>query len=128
MLFAEECLKRGAQVRLLLAQEVDEFVSDSVRHAGNEWVERFYALREKSEVSTQPERLGKAPNDVSIYARTNLWMINTARVEAADSGKIHALLVWDEKPTGDSSGGTSDFQARTRNIGGVIEIINPVNL
>jgi hypothetical protein len=45
------------------------------------------------------DRLGKAPKDVSIYARTNLWMINTARVEAIDNAKIHAVLVWDEKPT-----------------------------
>jgi tetratricopeptide (TPR) repeat protein len=128
MLFAEECLRRGAQLRLLLAQEIDDFVRDSVRHAGNDWVQRFYALREKADVATQPERLGKAPNDVSIYARTNLWIINTARVEAADSGKIRALLVWDEKPTGDGPGGTSDFEQKVRNLGGLVEIINPTKL
>ena len=38
-------------------------------HAGNDWVQRFHALREKAEVATQPERLGKEPDDVSIYAR-----------------------------------------------------------
>ena len=128
ILFAEECLKRGAQIRLLLAQEVDDFVRDSVRHAGGDWVRRFHALREKGQVATQPERLGRAPNDVSIYARTNLWMINTARVEAADSAKVHALLVWDEKPTGDGPGGTSDFEARVRHLGGMIEIINPTTI
>ena len=128
MLFAEECLRRSAQLRLLLAQEVDDFVRDSVRHAGNDWVRRFHALRDKAEVATQPERLGKPPNDVSIYARTNLWIINTARVEAADSGKIYALLVWDEKPTGDGPGGTSDFEQKVRNLGGLVEIINPTKL
>ena len=51
ILFAEECLKRGAQIRLLLAQEVDDFVRDSVRHAGGDWVRRFHALREKGETS-----------------------------------------------------------------------------
>lgn len=128
ILFGEESLKRGAHIRLLLAQEVDDFVRDSVRHGGNEWVQRFHALREKAEVATQPERLGKAPNDVSIYARTNLWMINSARVEAADSAKIHALLVWDEKPTGDGPGGTSDFEQKVQDLGGQIAIINPTTL
>lgn len=128
ILFAEESLRRGAKIRLLLAQEVDDFVGDSVRHAGNDWVRRFYALREKAEVATQPERLGKEPNDVSIYARTNLWIINTARVEAADSGKIRALLVWDEKPTGDGPGGTSDFEQKVCDLGGLVEIINPTKL
>ena len=128
ILFAEESLRRGAQLRLLLAQEVDDFVRDSVRHAGNDWVQRFHALREKGEVAIQPERLGKEPNDVSIYARNNLWIINTARVEAADSAKIYALLVWDEKPTGDGPGGTSDFEQKVRDLGGLVEIINPTNL
>jgi tetratricopeptide (TPR) repeat protein len=128
ILFAEESLRRGAQLRLLLAQEVDDFIRDSVRHAGNDWVQRFHALRHKAEIATQPERLGKEPNDVSIYARTNLWIINTARVEAADPGKIYALLVWDEKPRGDGPGGTSDFQQKVCDLGGQVEIINPTNL
>jgi hypothetical protein len=128
ILFAEECLRRGARLRLLLAQEVDDFIRDSVRRAGNDWVRRFHALCDKAEVATQPERLGKEPNDVSIYARTNLWIINTARVEAADPGKIYALLVWDEKPTGDGPGGTSDFQQKVCDLGGQVEISNPTKL
>ena len=127
-LFAEECQRRGAKIRLLLAQEVGDFVRDSVQHAGSDWVQRFHALREKAEVAKQPERLGKAPPDFSIYARNNLWTINTARIEAADSAKIHAILVWDQTPTGDGPGGTSDFEAKVRNLGGLIEIINPLTL
>lgn len=128
ILFAEESVQRGAQLRLLLAQDVDAFVSDSVRRAGNDWVRRFHALREKAEVAIQPERLGQEPNDVSIYARTNLWMINTARVEAADPARILALLVWDEKATGDGPGGTSDFRQKVCQLGGQVEIINPTKL
>jgi tetratricopeptide (TPR) repeat protein len=128
ILFAEECLLRGASIRLLLAQDVPDFVRDSVQHAGNDWVRRFYALREKAEVAIQPARLGPAPHHVSIYARTNLWIINSARVEAADSAKIHALLVWDEKRAGDGPGGTADFEARVRDLGSFLEIINPTTL
>ena len=128
ILFAEECQRRGAQIRLLLAQSPDDFVRDSVRHAGEGWVRRFHALREQAEVEILPKEPRDLPNDVSIYARANLWIINTARVEAADPGKIYALLVWDEKPRGDGPGGTSDFQQKVCDLGGQVEIINPTKL
>jgi tetratricopeptide (TPR) repeat protein len=128
ILFAEECLRRGAHVRLLLAQEIGEFVRDSVELPGSDWVKRFHTLREQAEVALQPERLGDAPKDVSIYARTNLWVINSARIEASDSSDIYALLVWDEKPAGDGPGGTSDFQVKVRDLGGYVAIINPTKI
>lgn len=128
ILSAEECLRRGAQIRLLLAQPVDDFVRDSVRHAGEDWVRRFHALRATSEIEILPEERGDASDGVSIYARVNLWIIKTALVEAADPGKIYALLVWDEKPTGDGPGGTSDFQQKVSRLGGQVAIINPTKL
>lgn len=128
ILFAEESLHRGARIRLLLAQKVDDFVRDSVQSAGNDWVRRFHALREKAEVAILPIVPGKGPDDVSIYARTNLWIIETACAAAKESAKICALLVWDEEPTGDGPGGTSDFEAKVRALGGRIAIINPTRL
>jgi hypothetical protein len=128
ILFAEECLRRGAQLRLLLAQETDDFVRDSVRHAGEDWVRRFHALCEKAEVAILSEQSDQQSDDISIYARTNLWIINSAQEEAADPGKIYALLVWDEKPTGDGPGGTSDFQQKVCHLGGQVAIINPTKL
>src|SRR5882757_8067294 len=89
ILFAEECLRRGAQLRLLLAQETDDFVRDSVSHAGEEWVRRFHALCEKAEVAILSEQSDQQPDDISIYARTNLWIINSAQKEAADPRKIY---------------------------------------
>ncbi len=125
ILFAEECLRRGAQIRLLLAQPVEAFVRDSVQHAGADWVRRFDALRERAEVKILPEEPARAPNDASIYARTNLWIIDTARKEAGDPGELRALLVWDEKQTGDGHGGTSDFQDKVKELGAQVAIINP---
>jgi hypothetical protein len=127
-LFAEECLRRGTRLRLLLAQEADAFVRDSVRHAGEEWVRRFHALCEKAEVAILSEQSDQQPDDISIYARVNLWIIDTAQGEAANPRKIYALLVWDEKPTGDGPGGTSDFQQKVCHLGGQVEIINPTKV
>jgi hypothetical protein len=36
--------------------------------------------------------------------------------------------VWDENPTGDGPGGTSNFESQVRSLGGLIEIINPMTL
>ena len=128
ILFAEECVRRGAQIRLLLAQKVEDFVRASVRHAGDDWVRRFDALRAQAQVEILPEEVGTAPNDISIYARTNLWIIETARLEAVDPRRIYALLVWDERPTGDGPGGTADFQEKVCHLGASLEIINPTKL
>jgi hypothetical protein len=128
ILFAEECLRRGAQIRLLLAQKAEDFVRASVRHAGDDWVRRFDALRAQAQVEILPDEEGSVPNDISIYARTNLWIIETARAEAADPRRIYALLVWDEKPTGDGPGGTSDFQEKVCQLGASLEIINPTKM
>jgi hypothetical protein len=128
IIFAEECLKRGAQLRLLLAQKVEDFVRASVRHAGEHWVRRFDVLRERAEVEILPQEPGSSPNDISIYARTNLWIIEAARTVAAEASRIYALLVWDEKPTGDGPGGTSDFQKKVCQLGATLEIINPTKL
>lgn len=128
ILFAEECLRRGARIRLLLAQPADDFVRDSVQHAGPDWVRRFHALRAAAEVEVLPPETESSPEDSSIYGRTNLWMIETAQHEAGDPRKIYALLVWDEKPTGDGPGGTSDFQAKVCHLGAQLEIINPTTL
>ncbi|MGI8955646.1 MAG: hypothetical protein ACR2II_01875 [Chthoniobacterales bacterium] len=128
LLFAEESLKCGARIRLLLAQPVDQFVSDSVQHAGEDWVRRFHSLREQAEVAILPEEPGAVPNEYSIYARTNLWIIESAQAEAGNPDKIYALLIWDEKPTGDGAGGTSDFQQKVYQLGATLQIINPTRL
>ena len=128
ILFGEETLQRGARLRLLLAQEIDAFVRNSVQHAGEDWVRRFHSLCSQANVEILPQAEKRAPNDISIYARTNLWIIDTAVAAATDPHQIYALLVWDEKPTGDGPGGTSDFQKKVCQLGASLEIINPTKL
>ena len=128
ILFGEETLRRGAQLRLLLAQEIDAFIRNSVQHAGEHWVRRFHALCGQAKVEILPRDPSGPPNDISIYGRNNLWIIETARTAATDPHQIHALLVWDEKPTGDGPGGTSDFQKKVCQLGASLEIINPTKL
>ncbi len=137
ILFAEECLARGVRVQLLLAKAVEDFVKSSVRLTNSDWVERFHALRKQCAVATlveqrdetfPPEPGEGAPPTGDVYARTNLWIIGAARAAARGRKAIYALLVWDEKPTGDGPGGTSDFANRVRALGGTVAIINPTRL
>ncbi len=128
ILFAEECQQRGASLRLMLALPRAEFVSKSVAFAGSDWMQRFHQLAKTSEVAEQSDRLGKPPTDLDVFSRCNLWMLSTARVEVNAAEQLYSVLVWDEEPTGDGPGGTSDFATHVRDLGGVVEIINPMKL
>jgi len=130
VLFAELCADRGAEVWLFLALPQDEFLEASVRLPDSNWEDRFFALTDRPNVKvySQLERLKAAPKGTSVFARNNLWMLNTARVEANDPKNLYAILVWDEKSTGDGPGGTSDFGNRVKKLGGRIAIINPLKL
>jgi hypothetical protein len=131
ILFAELCAERGAEVWLMLALPEDEFLEASVRLDKSDWEQRYFKLRDRAGVRVylQSERLKSPPAGTSVYSRNNLWMINTARVEADAPQNLYALLVWDEKPTGDGAGGTSDFAARVKQLGGhLAPVINPTKL
>ena len=130
MIFAELCAGRGARVWLFLALPEDEFVEKSVRSPGTEWERRFRDLRARESVETflLSESAGRPPEGESVFAQTNLWMLEAAGAEAGDPANIYALLVWDERPTGDGPGGTSDFAARVKKLGGHLSVINPTKL
>ena len=130
MLFAELCAERGAEVWLMLPLPENDFLEESVRLPESNWEERYFDLSRRDGVRTfsQPDRLKAAPKGASVFARNNLWMINSARVEIKDPKNLYGLLVWDEKPSGDGPGGTSDCATRVKRLGGRTKIINPTKL
>jgi hypothetical protein len=127
MLFAEECMQRGTPVRLLVALPDAEFIERSVRVPGTDYEARYRALRKRCETQFQQEKLGPVPDGADVFSRNNIWMIDAARA-LTEPERIFALLVWDEKPTGDGPGGTSDFARRIAESGGHVAIINPLRL
>lgn len=68
------------------------------------------------------------PKDISPFAAANIKMVNTGIAEASSPGDLYAILIWDEQPVGDGPGGTADFAARTKEAGGHVAIINPLEL
>lgn len=127
ILFGELAAEMGAEVWLMLPLPENEFLDQSVRLPGSNWEKRYFDLRSRQRVKTftQPDRLKAAPKGASVFARNNLWMVNSARVEVSDPKNLYALLVWDEKLVGDGPGGTADCASRTKNLGGNTAIINP---
>jgi hypothetical protein len=127
ILFAEICKSRGAHVRLLLPKGEGPFIAESVRLPGSDWVNRFHTLMDTCEHWFQDDHLGPPPEDASVHARNNLWILNTGRSESRPR-QLYAALVWDEKPTGDGPGGTSHFASEAVRLNAQLEIVNPTRL
>lgn len=129
ILFAECCLARGALVWLFLALPEEQFVTESVRLPGSTWEQRFVALRQHPRVTTYflHEQAGARPELASPFAQNNVWIIDVARA-LAPPGQLYAILVWDERPTGDGPGGASHFAQTIQTLGGHLAIINPTTL
>jgi hypothetical protein len=130
IIFAEECLRRGAGIRLLIALPLPQFVRESVRlPKTRRWEEKLQDLQADPRCAAifQHEALGPAPANVSVFERNNLWVLNTAHCEDPKEG-THALMVWDENPTGDGPGGTSHFAAESEHLFGPPAIVNPTGL
>jgi hypothetical protein len=74
----------------------------------------------------QIDELGPPPESVSPHARNNLWLLNTARVEATPD-RIFALMVWDgqAKP---GLYGTGHFADRVQELGGRLHRVNPMEI
>jgi hypothetical protein len=130
LLFAELCLQRGVRMRLLLPLPEDDFLRESVRLPGTDWEERYFAVKERSEVWVQPGRLGPPPEGVNAFERNNLWLLETARREAPPPPEppFYAVLVWDGQPEGDGPGGTAHFAGQVDRFGGRKVIVNPTEM
>jgi hypothetical protein len=133
ILFAECCAALGAEVNLLISLPQTEFLQRSVHLEGADWESRYFALTHHSHISTyfQEDFFTEFPEEIrlidNVFARNNLRMIETAQ-KIAQSGHLFAILVWDERETGDGPGGTSEFAARIQSLGGNVVIINPKSL
>ena len=126
ILFAEICRDRKAHIRLLLAENSADYLRDSVRGRTGSWEDRYFSLRETSEVRVQIDELGPPPESISPHARNNLWLLNTARVEAI-ADRISALMVWDGQ-TRPGLYGTGHFAERVQELGGRLQRLNPMEI
>ncbi len=123
ILFIEACLRRRMRVEVLLPFDAAGFIAESVAFAGDEWVERFYAILNHPLValSYQPDRLGPLPKEVNPYERNNLWALYSTLCYGIQ--RVRLVVLWDGKG-GDGPGGTGHMVQEVRRLGGVVEHIN----
>ena len=125
ILFAEECLKLGADLRLYLPLEQEAFLDASVRlpmSCDADWEARFKRLLNQAEVSWP----APAQSDENPFALNNRRMIHAARAEARN-GPLDLLLLWNGEG-GDGEGGTADLARQVRDIAQHVKIIDPAEL
>lgn len=136
ILFAESCLSRGAHVRLLvLDSAVDKMATVLADSDSNDWANRHAALLDHPNTTVwyHREELGDPVDTTGLQGRHNLWIFNTARMEAesatetADSkARLYGLILSSESPNAVDPEEPSFFisliQAANRHQGRVKEI------
>jgi hypothetical protein len=106
-------------------------VRDFVSPGGEEWVSRFYKLRNHPLVIEfyQPDCVGFPRESDNLHERNNRWALYSALGRGID--KVRLIALWDGK--GEA---IDDLDARLvkhmvdlmRDTGGIIEYINPTKL
>jgi hypothetical protein len=123
IIVAEQCLARGAVVRLLVALPEGDFLERSVRSPGTDWEVRYRALRERVEARFQAQELGPPAPGESVFVRNNAWALAEAKA-AAGRVPVRALVVWDGEDSG-GAGGTADLVRQAEAAGADVAVINP---
>ena len=131
MLFVECCLQRGIPVQAYFPTQEAPYVRDFVTPCGEQWTERFYKNRNHPLCTEfyQPDHVGLPREGNNVHERNNRWALYSALVRGVD--KVRLIAVWDGK--GETP---KDMDARlvkhmvdlTRDIGGIVEQINPTKL
>jgi tetratricopeptide (TPR) repeat protein len=123
ILFAEASLQRGVRVELALPFDVPTFLKESVRFAGDQWVSRFYSVKENSltRVLVMPEELGIGPEGINPYERNNLWRLYTALGWGPE--KVRFVCLWDRRG-GDGQGGTQHMFETVEKHSGKVKVLD----
>ncbi len=120
ILFLEACLERQMKVEVYLPFESAQFIEESVSFAGDDWVERFYRIKNHPQVvlNLQPERIGAVPQGSNPFERNNRWALYSGLIYGID--RVRLIVLWDGKG-GDGRGGTGDMVKQVRQLGGIVE-------
>lgn len=127
ILFAEEALRRGLKLNVRIPFPEGEFLEKSVTFAGEQWRERFRAMKEhpNTELLVMPEELGPTPVDANSYERNNLWQLCYALSWGAE--KVRFIALWDGRG-GDGRGGTKHMCESVKRLSGEVHIIETGSL
>jgi tetratricopeptide (TPR) repeat protein len=131
MIFVECCVELGIPVSAYFPAPEAPYVRDFVSPGGEQWVERFYKMRNNPLVDEfyQPDQVGLPKEGDNVHERNNRWALYSALGRGID--KVRLIALWDGK-----NEPSKDLDARLvkhmvdlmRDTGGIVEQINPLKL
>lgn len=131
IIFVECCVERGIPVQVYFPVSEASYVRKFVAPGGDQWVERFYRLKNHPLVNEyyQTENVGLPTGGDNRYARNNRWALYSSLVRGID--KVRLITLWRGK-TGTSKDLDSNLVNHMtdlmRDTGGYVEQINPAKL
>lgn len=131
IIFIEACLNRGMKIHVHMPCSDAEFINEAVSYGGENWIKRFYAIRNNPRVNLyyQQERVGLAREGVDTYERNARWTLFASLVLGID--KLRHITLWDGKSStavdteGRLIGKTFDH---THEMGGIVDHIDITKL
>jgi len=130
IIFAEEAIAAGLKIKVFLPQSDSAYIRKFVSPAGEDWVDRFYKVRNDSLVDEiyQTEHLGQPKNGDNLFERNCRWAVYSA-LGRVGSDNIFMIAVASEfvADTRDRDIILTRYMIELiRNLGGrVEEFINP---
>jgi len=131
IIFVESCVERGIPVQAYFPFAEAPYVRDFVSPGGEQWVERFYNMRNHPLVDEfyQPDQVGLPKEGDNVHERNNRWALYSSLGRGID--KVRLIALWDGK-----NELSPDLDARLvkhmvdlmRDTGGIVEHINPFKL
>lgn len=131
IVFVECCAERGIPVQAYFPMSEAPYVRDFVSPGGEQWVERFYKMRNQLGVDEyyQPDCVGLPKEGDNVHERNNRWALYSALARGIDNARL--IAVWDGK-----NEASKDLDVRLvkhmvdlmRDTGGMVEQINPDKL
>jgi hypothetical protein len=127
IIFVESCIKRGIQINIYLPYPEPLYIKNFISYGGDQWVERFYALRNHPLVGIrfQTERLGKVKKGDNVYERNIRWALYSSLIFGID--RVRLIALWDgNSSTQQDMDGllVSQMVNQMRHMGGVMEHLN----
>jgi hypothetical protein len=124
-------VERGIPVQAYFPYAEAAYIRDFVSPGGEEWVERFYKMRNHPIVDEfyQPDQVGLPKEGDNVHERNNRWALYSALTRGID--KVRLIALWDGK--NDLSDDLDVYLVKhmvdlMRDTGGVVEQINPSKL
>jgi hypothetical protein len=131
LIFVECCTERGLSVQAYFSETEAAYIRDFVSPAGDEWVDRFFKMRNHPRVDEffQPDCVGLPKEGDNPHERNNRWALYSALALGIDN--VRLIAVWDgrnEPSTDLDSRLVRHMIELMRDVGGRIEQIHPHKL